>query len=423
MGQPDLPIGSSGHDGSRASSPPVFEPFSAEYLEDPYPFMAHARELTPAFYSPELDYWIVTRYHDIRRIFQSPASFSAANTLAPLTEPCPQAKAALKEGGYAPVAVLLNVDPPAHTRARRLANIGFTSKRVAAMEPFIRDVTRRFCDERLRDGRADLIRDLAWSLPAMVLFRILGVPEADVARVKEGARNRGLLLFGRAGEDEQVRAARELAAFWRYAWTLVEARAANPGDDFISALAQAHDGESEALTRREVATIVMIMFFAGNETTTGLIGNSFRRLLEDRPSWQAICRDPALIPNAIEEVLRIESSVITWRRLTREAVDIGGVQVPAQARLLLLLGSANRDPSVFPDPDRLDIRRANACDHLSFGLGPHACLGAPLARLEARVVLEEVSRRLPGLQLVPDTQYEYPKNVSLRGPASLPVTW
>jgi cytochrome P450 len=401
----------------------TFEPFSAEYLQDPYPFMAEARKAAPAFYFAEFDYWIVTRYDDIRRIFQSPGIFSAANTLAPLTEPCPMAKATLKEGGYKPVAALVNVDPPAHTRARRLANVAFTPKRVAAMEPFIREVTKRFCDERLRDGRADLIGDLAWGLPALVLFRILGLPEADVARVKEGARNRGLLLFGRAPEADQIAAARELAEFWRYASALVEARAAAPADDLISALAQARDGEVEALTRQEVTAIVMIMFFAGNETTTSLIGNSFRRLLKDRPSWEAICRDPELIPNAIEEVLRIESSVITWRRITKEAVDIGGVRVPAQAKLLLLLGSANRDPSIFPDPDRFDIRRTNAREHLSMGFGAHACLGAPLAKLEVRVVLEELSQRLPGLQLAPDVQYEYPKNISLRGPLSVPVIW
>ena len=422
MRKPEVEIGNSDQDVNPVFSR-SFEPFSAEYLKDPYSFMKYAREAAPVFYSAEFDYWIVTRYDDIRRIFQSPAIFSAANTLAPLTDPCPMAKAALKEGGYTPVPALVNVDPPAHTRARRLANVAFTPKRVAAMEPFIREVTKRFCDEHLRDGHADLIGDLAWALPVLVLFRVLGLPESDVARVKQGVRNRGLLLFGRATEAEQVNAATELAAFWRYASALVEARAETPADDLISALAQARDGDVEALTRKEVTAIVMIMFFAGNETTTSLIGNSFRRLLQDRPSWEAICRDPELIPNAIDEVLRIESSVITWRRITKEAVDIGGVRVPAQAKLLLLLGSANRDPSVFPDPDRFDVRRANAREHLSFGFGPHTCLGNPLARLEVRVVLEEVSRRLPNLQLAPDVHYEYPKNISLRGPLSLPVTW
>ena len=162
---------------------------------------------------------------------------------------------------------------------------------------------------------------------------------------------------------------------------------------------------------------------AGHETTTGLLGNAFRRLLTDRPAWQAICEDPSLIPNAVEEVLRLDSSVIAWRRRTTQAVVIGGVSVPERADLLLMLGAANRDPTVFHDPDRFDIRRANAHEHLSFGSGPHFCLGAPLARLEARVVLEEVSARVPGLRLVDGVPLQFAPNVSFRGPLSLPVEW
>jgi cytochrome P450 len=164
------------------------------------------------------------------------------------------------------------------------------------------------------------------------------------------------------------------------------------------------------------------MFFT-SETTSGLITNSFRRLLQDRPSWEAICRDPELIPNAVEEIMRFDTSVIAWRRITTQAVDVDGVQIPAKAKILLHLGSGNHDPEVFPDPDHFDIRRANAHEHLSFGCGPHICVGAPLARMEVRMALEEVSRRLPALQLVPGVQYEYPKNISLHRPHSLPVTW
>ena len=168
---------------------------------------------------------------------------------------------------------------------------------------------------------------------------------------------------------------------------------------------------------------MLMMLFAGHETTTNLLGNSFHRLLVDRPSWEAICREPGLIPNAIEEVLRFDSSVITWRHKAKQAVDIGGVSVPAEAKLLLLLGSANRDPAVFADPNRFDIRRPNAREHLSFGYGVHNCLGAPLARLEARVVLEEVSRRLPTLRLAGNTALEFPASISMRGPCSLKVEW
>ena len=154
-----------------------------------------------------------------------------------------------------------------------------------------------------------------------------------------------------------------------------------------------------------------------------MLGNAFRRLLADRDAWEAIATDPKLVPGAIEEVLRLDTSVIAWRRRTTQEVDIGGVPVPEGAKLLLLLGSANRDPSVFLDPNRLDIRRPNAREHLSFGAGPHLCLGAPLARLQGKVVLEEVSARLPDLRLVTGVTLEFAPNVSFRGPLSLPVEW
>ena len=383
------------------------------------------REAAATFYSADLDHWIVTRYADVRQVLRTAASFSAVNALEPLTQLCPRATEVLKEGGYAATPALTNLDPPGHARQRRLANIAFTPKRIAALEPFIRETAQRFCNERFRDGHADMIGDLAWALPALVLFRVLGLPESDLIRVKEGARYRGLVIFGQASEEEQIGAARELASFWQYAGGLVNARTESPGDDFISALVQARDedGDGDALTRDELTTIMLQMLFAGHETTTNLLGNSFRHLLADRPSWEAICNDPSLIPNSVEEVLRFDSSVIAWRHKTKHVVEIGGVEVPADAKLLLLLGSANRDPAVFSDPDRFDIRRSNAREHLSFGYGLHNCLGAPLTRLEARVVLEEVARRLPSLRLAEDARLEFPASISTRGPHSLPVTW
>jgi cytochrome P450 len=400
-----------------------FDPLSEAYLGDPYPHLAQAREAVPAFYCSSIDHWVITRYADVRHIFRTPGQFSAANANSPLRPPCPMAARALEDGGFRAVPTLANVDPPAHTRVRRLANVAFTPKRVAAMEPFIRDLAVRFCAERLRDGRADLVRDLAWELPALVLFRILGVPDEDVAQVKAGSWSRILFIYGRADEAEQVRAARGMAAFWRYAEGLVEARTRNPREDFTSALVHARDADGSGLSLQQAATIVLNLLFAGHETTTGLLGNAFRRLLADRPSWEAIARDPVLIPNAIEEVLRLDSSVIAWRRRTTQAVDVGGVAIPESSDLLLLIGSANRDPAVFPEPDHLDIRRANAEDHLSFGAGPHFCLGAPLARLQARIVLEEVTSRLPSLRLVSDVELRFAPNVSFRGPLSLPAEW
>ena len=252
---------------------------------------------------------------------------------------------------------------------------------------------------------------------------MLGIPDEDVARVKAGAESRLLLMWGRPTEDQQIRLVQGMAAFWRYAEALVASRAKQPRDDFTSDLLLARDSDVAALNHREVTQIVYELLFAGHETTTGLIGNALRRLLTERPSWAEICRDPALIPNAVEEVLRFDSSVIAWRRKTTEAVEIGGVPVPADANLLLLLGSANRDPAVFEDPDHFDIHRSNAKEHLSLGRGAHYCLGAPLARLEARVVLEELSARLPSLRLVPGQTLRFQPNTTFRGPLALLVEW
>ena len=400
-----------------------FDPFRDPYLANPYEFFAEARRSTPVFYSPRIDYWVVTRYHDVREIFASPQLFSASNALSPIRPPCADAARILIAGGFAPIPTLTNVDPPAHTRVRRLANAAFKPKRVAAMEPFVRELVVRFAAKQMVNRRADLIRDFAWELPALFIFRVLGIPDEDVPQVKAGAESRILFMFGQSTPEEQCRLARAMAAFWGYAEKLVAARAHEPQEDFTSDLLMAREGDLPALTHTEAATIVYGLLLAGHETTTNLLGNAFHRLLSQRSAWEEICANPSLIPNAIEEVLRLDSPVISWRRKTTQAVAIGGVPVPADANVLLLLGSANRDPAVFADPERLDLHRANAHDHLGFGHAAHFCLGAPLARLEARVVLEEFTSRFPTLRLRPGQTLAYQPNISFRGPLSLMAEW
>ena len=401
-----------------------FDPLSQEYLADPYPFMSEARNLAPVFYSEKLDHWVVTRYRLIREVFLNPQLFSASNANSPVLPPCPRAAKALEDGGFRAVPTLANVDPPDHTRVRRIANAAFTPKRVSEMEPFIREQVVKFYNDRFRSGSADIVRDLAWELPVLVLFRILGIESDQIQRVKKGSWNRILFVYGRPPhEDDQVRAAEGMAAFWRYAEQLVEARVREGRDDFTSALIQATDDRGERLSPQQAATVVLNLLFAGHETTTGILGNAFRRLLGDREAWDAIRADQSLIPNAVEEVLRLDSSVIAWRRRTTQATSIADVPIPPNAKLLLLLGAGNRDPEVFQDPDRFDIRRANAKENLAFGHGAHLCLGRPLARLQAKVALEEFSARLPNLRLAPNAELEFPPNISFRGPLSLPVVW
>jgi cytochrome P450 len=327
------------------------------------------------------------------------------------------------DGGFRSVPTLTNTDPPVHTRARRIANAAFTPKLVARMESFIRELAVHLIEERLQGGTADIVRALSWELPALVIFKVLGVPDDDVPRVKAWGGNRLMFMFGRTDEDTQVDVAEGMVAFWRYTEDLVADRLAKPRDDFTSELVRALDLGGQPLAPAEAATVLFGLLLAGHETTTNLITNATRRFLEHPSAWQELCAVPSLIPNAIEEVLRFDPSVLIWRRKTKVATRIRDVEVPADAHLLLLIGSANRDSEVFAEPDVLDIRRANAKEHLAFGSGNHLCLGAPLARLEARVVFEELTRRRPGLQLVPEQRLAFHPNISFRGPTSLEVSW
>ena len=228
---------------------------------------------------------------------------------------------------------------------------------------------------------------------------------------------------GHSSEDEQVEAAVGMAAFWRYCEDLANDRRAHPGDDFTTDLVHTADETGAPLTQQEVATILFGLLLAGHETTTNLLGNGLRRVLEQRQHWEALCGDPSLTPNAVEEMLRFDSSVVHWRRKTTRPVTLSGVAVPADADLLVCLGAANRDPAHFADPDRFDIKRANARDHLSFGGGAHLCLGAPLARLEARVVYEELTAALPSLRLDPHQSFEFAPIIGFRGPRAVLVEW
>ncbi len=400
-----------------------FSPFGGTYLADPYPFFSEARAATPVFYHQETNYWVVTRYEDIRQVFQNTKQFSASNTLDVVPGVCPAARKIYADANFNVVPTLTNTDHPHHTRIRRLVNCAFTAPRVAEIEPFVRELTVRFINERFSSGEVDLVQALTWDLPALVLFRFLGFPDEDLPAVQVGADNSLIVLWGPPNEKDQMGAAHGMAAFWTYTTQLVDKRFHEPQDDFASALLAARSADLAPLSPAEASSIIFGLLVAGHETTTALLSNGFRQLLKHRTAWDAIAKDRSLIPNAIEEILRLDSSVIAWRRKAKEAVEIGAVAVPANADLLLLLGSANRDPEVFDDPDTLNIQRPNARNHVSLGFGNHLCLGAPLARLEARVVFEEFSTRFPSLRLVPGQQLRYHANTFFRAPVSLLAEW
>jgi cytochrome P450 len=380
-----------------------------------YELFARARTQEPVFFCAEINYWVVTRREDILPLLQETSRFSADIALAPATPLTPEAVAILKAGmGAEPTQV--NCDPPKHTRIRQVAGRFLNAKRYAALEPDIRRLAREALDALEGRPENDLVEDLVYEFPARVLFLLMGIPAQDAPKIKQWADYRLLMTFGDLSPQEQRRGAEDMVAYWRYCVELVADRQRRPRDDYASFLI-AHRAEAEPpLSDNEIVSLVFGLLLAGHETTTNLSANALLALLSHRPSWQAICADASLIPGAIEEVLRTASSVVCWRRRAREATTVRGVTIPAGANLLLALGSANYDEAVFPEPERLDIRRANAREHLSFGKGTHFCIGAPLARLELKVLLEEITGKYPALTLVEGQHVDYIRTIAFLGP-------
>ncbi len=401
---------------------PVFDPFAPEYQADPYPIYAALRAEAAVRYEPQLDHWVVSRHADVRAVLADPATYSARNAVTPLLRFSDEQVQLLRDGGFTVPPLLVNLDPPDHARARRMTSRAFTPRRLSGMEPVIRKLAEDHVDRFPPGGPVDAVAGLAYDLPAQVLFVLLGIPEEDVPRIKRWADDRLVLIWGRPGPEKQTELTRRTVEFWHYCQELVQARLVDPGDDLPSELLT-DAGTPEPLTHNEVATVVFGLLLAGHETTTNLIGNTLWRVLMVPGLWDRLRADPHLIPNAVEEVLRLESSVPIWRRVTTRPVELGGVELPAGARLLILLGSANHDETVFDRPHELDLDRANAREHLSFGFGIHFCLGAALARMEVRTALEVLSERLPGLRLTQPQEVEFPANLSFRGPSRLMIEW
>ena len=262
---------------------------------------------------------------------------------------------------------------------------------------------------------------LAFPLPANIVFSLMGVPEQDYGQLKQWCGYRAALSWGRPAPEDQVEIATSMAAYRRYMRSLVDLKVATPGDDLASDLIAIHDEAPDRLTLDECASILFSLSFAGHETTTGLISNTVRRLLEDPARWDEIVKQPDLIPKAVEETLRYDPSVAVWRRVTTRPVALAGVDLPEGARLYLWLAAAGRDRAAFPEPDRFDLHRPDAERHLAFGKGQHFCLGANFGRLEAQIAVAELARRYPRLRLAPDQEFTFHPNISFRGPQTLTV--
>lgn len=403
-----------------------YEPFQ---MKDPFAAYAELRVHEPVMYDERIGYWVVSRHADVKAVFDDWETFSSENAQAPVRERGAEASRIMKEGGFTAYSGLSARIPPDHTRLRAIAQRAFTPRRYKALEPTIRDNTRRAIERMLEapDHVGDFLADVAFDIPTITILTLLGVDPEMVPTYKRWSDSRAAMTWGDLGDDEQLPHAHNLVEYWSECQRLVaEAhrgiQAGDAGDNLISDLVAAQADGAE-ITDHEIASLCYSLLFAGHETTTTLIANSIRVLLSHREQWERIVADPTLVPGAIDEVLRYSGSIVAWRRKALADTEIGGVAIPQGAGVLLLMGSANRDAEVFADPDAFDIARPDARGHLSFGFGIHYCLGNMLAKLQDRIVLEETIALAPTLRLRDGADIDFRENLSFRVPTSVPVTW
>jgi cytochrome P450 len=397
---------------------PLFDPFAPGFTDDPYPQYAALRAAAPVYQHP-LGFWLLTGYEDVAWLLRASLSVEdrniAAGTFTQLREQMYGEDAARPRG-----VSMLDRDPPDHTRLRRLVSKAFTPRAVQALQPRIAGLVDTMLDAAEQEGRVDLVEALAFPLPFAVIAEMLGTPSADHERIRQlsGTVVRSLepvadpaLAAAIAAADAELT---EIAA-GMIAW-----KRAHPADDLLTALINAEDG-GDVLDDEELIAQTLLLYIAGHETTVNLIAGGTLALLK-HPAQLALLRDdPALIANAVEELLRYDSPVQASRRITLEPVSVSGVAIPAGAFVMASLGSANRDEGYWgPDAAELRLGRENARQHVSFGAGPHHCLGASLARLEASIALARLTARFPELAL--DGQVAWNGRINLRGPAHLPVS-
>jgi cytochrome P450 len=392
--------------GFRANDPGV--------VEDPFAFYAALRETAPVHFAEEIGAWLVSRHADVLEVVSDPARFSSA--IGPIAVmPAPAALAILARG-IKPVSTLLTADPPAHTRYRALVSRAFAPRRVARMEASVRAVAESLVAGFRAAGAVELVAEFAVPFPLTVIADQLGVPRADLPRFKRWSDDFVALLGGMVSTERFVECARGIVEFQDYFRARIEERRAEPRDDMLTDLVQARLPGEQPLDLPEMISILQQFLVAGNETSTNMIAAAIRYLLASPEQLALVRADPALVPAAVEEALRLETPTQTLFRAATRDTELCGVPLPKGARLAVLYGSANRDPTIFPEPDRFDVRRPNLRDHLAFGHGTHFCLGAGLARKEGAIALELLLGELPGLRFAPGrNDFAHHPSLILRG--------
>jgi cytochrome P450 len=393
--------------------------FGPEMLADPYPVYHRLRATQDVCWVAALDAWVVTSYEAVAAALRNPQLSSDRFDRIRQRLAARGLNIAVDDR----VKSMIHRDPPDHTRLRGLVNKAFTPRAVEALEGRIREIINELLDAVQPRGRMDVIQDVAYPLPVTVIAELLDIPAADRDRFKRWSDEISVVIGGDAAALpvpvlQRVLAARgELVDYFR---AIVAQRRQQPGDDLLTALIQAEENGGR-LTEDELYNMAVLLLIAGNETTTNLIGNGLLALLRHPEQQRRLMDDAALVPSAVEEMLRYDSPVQLTTRLAKVDLEMHGTRVAQGQWVYLLLGAANRDPAQFAEPDCFDVGRADN-KHVAFGAGPHFCVGAPLARLEAQLVLHALRQRLPGLRLAAEP-VEYRNNFNLRGLKALPVVF
>lgn len=400
--------------------PVDYNPFLPEVIADPFPVFRELREHDPVHWSDHLGAWVLTRYDDV--VFALKDARLSANRIGGFMERLPpERKAEVAALGESLKHWIVFSDPPVHTRLRTLLNKAFTPRVVEGMRPWIEETVEDLLDAVAPRGHMDVIRELAYPLPAAAIARMIGVPRADVERFKhwsdELAAFVGSALNTPNKRERGERAIREMNA---YLGALATERRAAPRDDIMSALVAVEE-RGDTLSHEEVLGSCILLLFAGHETTTNLIGNGLLALLRHPDQLRRLRDEPALLRPAIEELLRYDGPVSAMARVALEDVSLGGKTIHRGDRVFNMLNAANRDPRQFADPEGLDIARGEN-HHVTFGFGMHYCLGAPLARAEAQITFAALLRRLPEINLQ-SANLEWSDSLSLRGLRSLEVSF
>lgn len=397
-----------------------YEPFQ---MKNPFPAYAELRSEEPVMFDERIGYWIVSKYDDIKSVFDDWETFSSENAQAPVRERGPQATQIMKDGGFTAYSGLSARVPPEHTRIRSIAQKAFTPRRYKALEPDIRKGVQDRLEAMLsrKDKQGEMVQDLAYDIPTITILTLIGADTSKIDTYKKWSDSRAAMTWGDLSDEEQVPHAHNLVEYWNECQRLVQEAKDAPGDNLTSDLVK-FQSEGGEISDHEIASLLYSLLFAGHETTTTLISNCFRVLLAHPDQWQALIDDPKKIAGAVDEVLRYSGSIVGWRRKALKDAEVGGQQIKKGDGLVLLMGSANRDESRFEDGESFDISRKNAREHLSFGFGIHYCLGNMLAKLQAKICLEEAINLAPDLQLT-DRDTDFRENLSFRVPISVPVTW